>query len=167
MTPDKSKVRAWLFRVYMVLALLLMAQIAWAGERPSEVYGYNVERLATAIYHAEGGASTRHPYGILTKYKTTTPRQACINTIRNQAKRHAGHGCGKDYLTCLRDRYCPIGAENDPTGLNVNWLSNVKQLYAKLSGHSIGLGGLRLNDTKTRPTVQNRPLNAGNQGFEA
>jgi len=89
------------------------------------------ERLADAIYKAEGGARTAHPYGILTKYKTTTPRQACLNTVRNQWKRHAGHACGKDYWTCLRDRYCPIGAENDPTGLNVNWLRNVLHHYLK------------------------------------
>jgi len=119
----------WLFRIYMTLALLLMAQIAWANA--AEVYGYNVERLATAIYHAEGGAKTNHPYGILTKYKTTTPRQACINTIRNQGKRHTGHGCGKDYLTCLANRYCPVGADNDPSGLNKNWLKNVKSLYSR------------------------------------
>lgn len=105
----------------------------------SEVYGYSVERLADSIFLAEGGHKTRHPYGILTKYKTTTPRQACKNTIVNQAKRHAEHNCGKDFLTCLRDRYCPLNAKNDPTGLNVNWLRNVKQIYASLSGHSDAL----------------------------
>ena len=84
------------------------------------------ERLANAIYKAEGGAKTSHPYGILAKYKHTTPRQACINTCRNQWKRHQAHNCRKDYLTCLRNRYCPIGAENDPGNLNKNWLNNVR-----------------------------------------
>jgi hypothetical protein len=95
---------------------------------------YDVERLADAIYKAEGGARAKYPYGILTKYKTTTPRQACINTIRNQMKRHAAHDCGKDYLTCLRDRYCPLNAKNDPKGLNKNWLKNVKYFYNKKAG---------------------------------
>lgn len=113
----------------IVILALLVASPALAEGR--EVYGYNVERLADSIYHAEGGDRTAYPYGILTKFKTTTPRQACINTIVNQGKRHAGHNCGKDYLTCLRDRYCPIGAENDPAGLNINWLRNVKGIYAR------------------------------------
>lgn len=86
------------------------------------------ERLANAIYKAEGGSNTRHPYGILAKYKHTTPRQACINTIKNQWKRHNAHSCGKDYMTCLRDRYCPIGCDND-NGTNRFWLKNVKAFY--------------------------------------
>ena len=89
----------------------------------------NFEKLANAIYKAEGGANTRHPYGILAKYKHTTPRQACINTVKNQWKRHLVHDCGKDYMTCLRDRYAPIGAGNDPMGLNRNWLKNVTHFY--------------------------------------
>ena len=111
----------------IAIALLCLGQSAWAN--PSEV-APNWNKLADAIYKAEGGARTRHPYGILAKYKTTTPRQACINTCRNQWKRHNTHSCGKDYMTCLRDRYCPIGASNDPTNLNKNWLKNVSRFYA-------------------------------------
>ena len=117
-------------------AILTILACAWmlhscepARAEVSEVYGYNVERLADSIYWAEGGYNTRHPYGILTKYKQTTPRQACINTIVNQGKRHAEHGCGLDYLTCLSRRYAPVGASNDPKNLNQNWLSNVRRLY--------------------------------------
>ena len=105
----------------LILAREAMAEV-------SEVGGYNVERLANAIYKAEGGANTRYPYGILAKYKTTTPRQACINTIVNQGKRHAGHKCGKDYLTCLRDRYAPINSDTD-NGTNQYWLNNVRRIY--------------------------------------
>ena len=116
--------------VAMALSALVVG-MAWA-EDEDEVAGYNVQRLATAIYYAEGGARTNHPYGILTKYKTTTPRQACINTIRNQAKRHAQHQCGLDYLSCLAKRYCPVGAENDNIyQLNRYWLGNVARLYEK------------------------------------
>ena len=113
----------------LMFSVLYVQGCVEAKAEVSEVYGYNVQRLADAIYHAEGGAMTRHPYGILTKYKTTTPRQACINTIVNQGKRHGEHECGKPYLTCLRDRYCPIGAKNDPLNLNRNWLENVRKLY--------------------------------------
>ena len=88
----------------------------------------NYDRLADAIYKAEGGAGTNHPYGILAKYKHTTPRQACINTCRNQWKRHKAHECGKDYMTCLRDRYAPINSDTD-NGTNKYWLKNVLYFY--------------------------------------
>lgn len=30
------------------------------------------------------------------------------------------------YIEFLASRYCPIGADNDPQGLNKNWVKNVK-----------------------------------------
>jgi hypothetical protein len=89
----------------------------------------NIEKLADAIYYAEGGAKTAHPYGILTHYKHTTPRQACINTIKHALKDYDG---ASSFIEFLGKRYCPIGAQNDPTGLNVNWVKNVTYLYNKL-----------------------------------
>lgn len=83
---------------------------------------YSVDEIADAIYLAEGGAKTSHPYGILKKYKTTTPRQACINTINHALRDWDGQG---DFIQFLGNRYCPVGAENDPTGLNKNWVGNV------------------------------------------
>lgn len=119
--------------ICQALAILLSScgqTPAFSQEGVSEVVGgYSVQRLADAIYKAEGGSKTRHAYGILTKYKHTTPRQACLNSIRNQWKRHQAHDCHKDYLTCLRNRYCPVEAKNDPTNLNKNWLNNVRRLY--------------------------------------
>lgn len=89
----------------------------------------NIEKLATAIYHAEGGAKTRYPYGILKKYKVTTPRQACINTIKHALRDWDGKS---DFIIFLGNRYCPVGAANDPTGLNKNWVKNVRYFYARL-----------------------------------
>lgn len=93
--------------------------------------GYDVERLATAIYHAEGGAKTNWPYGILKRYKTTTPRQACINTIRSKHGEWVKLGAKGDYLDYLASRYCPVGAVNDPSGINRHWKGNVARLYKK------------------------------------
>jgi len=86
----------------------------------------DIPKLADAIYKAEGGAKTRHPYGILKKYKTTTPRQACINTIKSNLKRWNGKG---DFITFLGRTYCPVGALNDPRGLNRHWVKNVRKFY--------------------------------------
>jgi hypothetical protein len=89
----------------------------------------NIEKLADAIYKAEGGSKTNHPYGILQKYKTTTPRQACINTIQSSLKRFEKQNNETDFIHFLSLTYCPIGAKNDKYGLNVNWERNVKFFY--------------------------------------
>jgi len=39
---------------------------------------------------------------------------------------------GLDTIEKIQTKYCPIGAENDPTGLNVNWTSGVTYYYNKL-----------------------------------
>jgi hypothetical protein len=86
-------------------------------------------QVVDAIYKAEGGAKTRHPYGIVsipTYGDKKLAKKYCYNTVKNQWARHERHFCGKDYLTCLRDRYAPLAASNDPKGLNRNWLKNVK-----------------------------------------
>ena len=89
---------------------------------------YTDDQIANAIYYAEGGAKTSHPYGILAHYKHTTPRQACINTIRHARRDWDGRG---DFIVFLGGRYCPVGASNDPKGLNKNWIGNVKRLLEK------------------------------------
>ena len=105
-----------------VIAFLLITSTVQASQ------AINVEKLANAIYIAEGGAKTNHPYGILAKYKNTTPRQACINTINHAIRDWDGEG---DFITFLGNRYAPIGADNDPKGLNKNWVKNVRFYYGK------------------------------------
>ena len=102
-----------------IIILLMMAGSAFAET-------IDVNKLADAIYKAEGGSKTSHPYGILAKYKHTTPRQACINTINHALRDWDGNG---EFIRFLGNRYCPVGAANDPTGLNKNWIGNVKYFY--------------------------------------
>ena len=89
---------------------------------------YTNEQIVNAIYLAEGGANTRHPYGILAKYKHTTPRTACLNTVRHARKDFDGKG---DFILFLQRRYAPIGVKNDPKGLNHNWYNNVKHFLER------------------------------------
>jgi len=128
-----------IIRIALIAAFIALTQwnqgvigVCVAGEsvHAEHTYPYTDEQIADAIYFAEGGAKTNHPYGILAHYKSTTPRQACINTIRHARKDFDGNG---DFLLFLQKRYCPIGAKNDPRGLNVNWLKNVKY-YLKKGG---------------------------------
>jgi len=43
-----------------------------------------------------------------------------------------------DFITFLGKRYCPVGVDNDPDGLNRNWIHNVKHWYAIL--HNLDKG---------------------------
>ena len=119
-----SEAKAVIFCWGLALAMVFLA----ASCGVVHASNVDVEKLADAIYHAEGGARTKHPYGILAKYKTTTPRQACINTIKSNLNRWDGQG---DFILYLSRTYAPVGASNDPKGLNKNWTRNVKHFYNK------------------------------------
>jgi hypothetical protein len=112
----------------LVVCLFLGAIVVlFCGCRQDPVYAseiVNVERLADAIKLAEN--SKTHPYGILAHYKTTTPRQACLNTINHALKDFKGG----DFIAFLGSRYCPVNCEND-NGTNKFWVKNVKRLYQK------------------------------------
>ena len=91
--------------------------------------------LLNAIYKAEGGAKATYLYGIrsVTYNTPAEARQICLNTIRNNRRRFKeyGHKTHKTYLEFLASRYAPINAKNDPSGLNHNWLRNVRYFLKK------------------------------------
>jgi hypothetical protein len=45
---------------------------------------------------------------------------------------------GRVTLAQIQAKYCPVGAANDPTNLNSNWLRNTTALYAELGGDPAG-----------------------------
>ena len=122
---DKVKLIALIILIALALLITLIGKVC-----AEEI---NVNKLADAIYWAEGGANTNHPYGILATYKHTTPRQACINTIKSAIKRFNKQTKEKDFVHFLSLTYCPIGCDND-NGTNKYWEKNVKFHYAKLKG---------------------------------
>ena len=91
----------------------------------------DVNLLADAIGRAEN--SKAYPFGIMVKYKKTTPRQACINTINHKLRDFKKEGSKGDFIEYLQKTYAPIGAKNDPTGLNKNWTRIVKFHYSRLT----------------------------------
>lgn len=99
--------------LWIVIALMFIAGegLAWTDNQ-----------IADAIYKAEGGRKTSYPYGILKRYKHTTPRQACLNTIAHAKRDWNGKG---DFIEFLGNRYCPVGCDND-NGTNKYWLKNVR-----------------------------------------
>lgn len=102
------------------IAILSLACLALSAR--ADLPQSDANRLADAIYKAEGGAATRFPYGISTKYRHTTPRQACINTIQHAHRDWVKAGSNGDYLVFLAKRYSP---------LSQYWLKNVRHFYLK------------------------------------
>lgn len=86
-------------------------------------------KLLMAIRKAENGRVGRE-FGVLNSQamRFTDP----IKSFRTQAKWAAGT-IRKRYtgdLEAFAKRWAPIGASNDPSNLNANWLDNVKNFLA-------------------------------------
>jgi hypothetical protein len=96
---------------------------------PTLSFAYTNDQIANAIFKAEN--SKVHPYGIMVKYRVTTPRQACLNTIAHAKRDWNGKG---DFIAFLGKRYAPVGASNDLRGLNRNWIKNVKHFLEAQNG---------------------------------
>ena len=111
--------RVWGVGLVGVVALCTWCSIAYCAE-------YSTESIVNAIYIAEGGAKTKHPYGILKKYKHTSPRQACINTVEHKYRDWIAMGRKGEFITYLASKYAPLGVANDPGNLNKNWERNVR-----------------------------------------
>ena len=113
----------------ILMIIFLLTGCAQASDKViikvPNIEGYSAQEWCNAIFWAEGGYKTNHPYGILTKYKHTSPRQACINTVSNNHARWLSSASKLPYIAFLSNRYAPIGAKNDPGGLNKNWVKNV------------------------------------------
>lgn len=127
-SPQSEK--QWLpYLAYIIVFYAILCLIALC----STAHAYSPEEYCKAIYQAENSKS--HPYGIMVKYRSTSPKQACINTVthkyRNWRKSIEETGLELPFLTYLASRYAPIGATNDPLGLNINWIKNVSFFLRK------------------------------------
>ena len=114
-------------RYLLLVALLLTTSPAWAGSEDIPA-----ERVADAIYRAEGGAKTRHPYGVLSVKVSgeAEARRVCLNSIRNSRQRWEKAGRPGEWLVYFQKRWAPLNTANDPNGLNRNWLKNVRHFLS-------------------------------------
>jgi hypothetical protein len=105
-----------------LLAIVLMASIHCFSGHP------NPEKLADAIYRAEGGSKARSPYGVLSvKVKNSADaRRVTINSIEKNWKRWEKSGRPDTFIDFMADRWCPIST--DAKG-NKNWKKNVSAIY--------------------------------------
>ena len=117
-------------------------QGGWESTKQAELP--SVEEIVDAIGKAEN--SVKYPYGIKPFYEKTKngrklvdpkgdvamSRRICVNTVRNNLARWKAAGQPGDFIQFLGDRFCPTkGATDDPTGLNKNWVGNVKKFLRK------------------------------------
>lgn len=94
----------------------------------SPAEAYTTDQWADAIFKAEGGYSASYLYGIRSvPYKDEAEaRQICKNTVYNTLVKYRNERCPESGdIDCIANRYAPIGADNDPKGLNKNWKKNV------------------------------------------
>jgi hypothetical protein len=94
-------------------------------------HAYTDEQIVTAIGKAEN--SKTHPYGIMVKYRKTSPKQACLNTVRHLTRLWVKNGSKGSLIAFIGHSYAPIGATNDQNGLNRNWVKNVNYFLTKES----------------------------------
>jgi len=95
--------------------------------------------VVASIRHAENGGKGRE-YGILhPRVKPTYRSQAgwCSATVQKNYDRWVKAGRKGDFISFLGARYCPVGADNDPTGLNKHWIKNVKYYLTRCGGTDI------------------------------
>lgn len=91
--------------------------------------------IVAAIRYAENGGKGRE-YGILhPRVKPTYRSQAgwCAATVQKNWDRWVAAGSKGDFIDFLGNRYCPVGADNDPTGLNKHWKKNVRFYVARIN----------------------------------
>jgi len=85
-----------------------------------------------AIRRAENGRAGRefgvlHPRAIDTNLDTQAGW--CAATVYKEWVRQGRPSNMGTFIPLLGNRYCPVGADNDPTGLNRHWVKNVTKFY--------------------------------------
>ena len=92
-----------------------------------------------AIRKAENGAQGRefgvlHPRALNQANSLRVQAGWCAATIRKNFTRWVTAQDRRDFIDFLGDRYCPVGADNDPHGLNRHWKGNVRHWVVRLAG---------------------------------
>ena len=85
-----------------------------------------------AIRYAENGKT--YQYGIIHKRCPKGYRHQagwCAATVQKNWDRWVKAGKRGEFVVFLGNRYCPVGADNDPNGLNKHWIGNVRKFYAR------------------------------------
>lgn len=109
-----------------------------AGWRPPSI---DIARLLSALRRVEGVPSygnmaLARRYGGHSMVPEDVGRDEATQIVMRHLDKWERGGRRGDFLTYLRDRYAPINAKNDPTGLNQNWLPNMLRIMRQAVGRS-------------------------------
>lgn len=91
------------------------------------IIDYIMPLFNEAIKAAENNPNN---YGVLSE-KVSSPKEAdkILNkSVYNNFLRWIQAGRPNKFVDFMRDRWAPLGAENDPNNLNYNWSNNVRKL---------------------------------------
>lgn len=80
------------------------------------------------LYHTKNNVGGLYCNGSFLKYNTLD--EGIEAYVSNLKKLY--FDMGLNTLEKIQPKYCPIGAENDPNGLNKNWLGGVNKIYESL-----------------------------------
>lgn len=110
---------------------LLMAIRSAEGAKDYLAYGIKPGNKWYKIYHEEKGYFDNEKFYAYIDEKEKQLSWA-THTIKNNIKRFNENSKEHpDFISYLANIYAPIGASNDPTGLNINWERNVRDYYSK------------------------------------
>ena len=112
-------------------ALTLTIILLTATARASMPDGFE-ERMADAIWKAEGGSKTKWPYGVksVKVVSVAEARRVTINSVRNNWRRWEKAGKPEPFIKFMARRWCP--ELSDPVG-HRNWVRNMTVLMGKNS----------------------------------
>ena len=102
-----------------------MPQKSW-----KDTINYIIPFMEKAIKKAE---NSKH-YGVIKAKSKEDAQKQLTDSIYNNFFRWLQAGKPKPFAEFMRDRWAPLGAENDPENLNYNWLPNVKSFLEKQLG---------------------------------
>jgi len=133
-----------LFLALVSLSILDIRYVHQLQRTCSSRRGGNVEtkELMELMYKAvEVAENNKRNYGILSE-TTSSPADAYekmkASVVNNYIRWMSGMQPApwikkkpKKYVDFMQSRYAPIGAENDPDNLNVNWAPNVRSYIKK------------------------------------
>ena len=129
MTPYES-IKYYTIRATILNSILLLFVCLSSCQKPALAHStpikvevkLDIPKLCEAIRQAEN--STSHPYGIMKKYEHTSPKQACVNTIKHAYKVWTSKNEPEDFITFLGRTY-------SPPSVNPYWVKNVSYFYEK------------------------------------
>ncbi len=85
---------------------------------------------------AGSGANINNPFGWGPAKPFASWTESIQTVAAGLAKGYLGEG--RDTIAAIQAKWAPVGAANDPGGLNSNWTAGVSKLYAEMGGSPAG-----------------------------